>query len=62
MSEHERRLEAWERHAAVRDALASVRAEAVEPDADGLRLIERVAAGELTTDQARELMLGLYRQ
>ncbi|WP_232661244.1 antitoxin VbhA family protein [Pseudonocardia sp. TRM90224] len=61
-SQYEKLDEAQRRQIAVREALASVRAEGLEPDADGLRLIEHVASGELTTDQAREQMLALYRQ
>ena len=35
-------------------ALASVRAEGLEPDAEGMDLIRRVDCGEITTEQAIE--------
>lgn len=62
VSQYEQLLEAQERQAAIHEALASVRAEGLEPSAEGLKLIERVAAGELTTAEAREQMLAHHRQ
>ena len=40
--------------APMRQALASVRAEGLEPDAEGMDLIRRVDCGEITTEQAIE--------
>lgn len=50
-----------ERREAVAEALASVRAEGLEPSADGLRLFAAVAAGTLTTEEMREQILARYR-
>ena len=44
------------------EALASVRAEGLEPGPDGLARLDAVAEGRLTTDQARELVLSRYRR
>jgi PHD/YefM family antitoxin component YafN of YafNO toxin-antitoxin module len=52
--------EAAERRQAVDEALASVRLEGLEPSPLGLRLMSAVAAGELTTDQARERLQEHY--
>jgi hypothetical protein len=49
-------LDASERQQAVA-ALASVRAEGLEPTAEDLALFTKVAAGELTTQQLREQVL-----
>jgi hypothetical protein len=38
----------------MRQALASVRAEGLEPDAVGMDLMRRVDCGEITTEQAIE--------
>ena len=40
--------------APMRQALASVRVEGLEPDAEGMDLIRRVDCGEITTEQAIE--------
>lgn len=50
-------LDASERQRAVAAALASVRAEGLEPTAEDLALFTKVAAGELTTQQLREQVL-----
>jgi len=54
-------LEASERQHAVAAALASVRAEGLEPSSDDLALFVEVAAGQLTTDELRERILSRYR-
>ena len=58
---YEALLEASERQHAVAAALASVRAEGLEPGADDLALFVQVAAGDLTTDELRERVLSRYR-
>jgi hypothetical protein len=42
-------------------ALASVRAEGLEPSAEDLVLFAEVAAGRLSTDELRERVLSRYR-
>ncbi|HTF54140.1 MAG TPA: antitoxin VbhA family protein [Pseudonocardia sp.] len=60
MSHHEEPADAAERRDAVAEALASVRAEGLEPSAEGLALLEAVAAGALTDDQALEQLRRSY--
>lgn len=50
------------RRADVDEALASVRAEGLEPSPEGLSLLDGVAAGQLTTAQARERVLARYQR
>jgi PHD/YefM family antitoxin component YafN of YafNO toxin-antitoxin module len=54
--------EAADRQRAVAAALASVRAEGLEPSAEDLELFVSVAAGTLSTDELRERVLGRYRR
>jgi len=54
--------EAAERQHAVAAALASVRAEGLEPGAEDLALFAEVAAGRLSTDELRERVLSCYRR
>ena len=54
--------EAAERQHAVAAALASVRAEGLEPSAEDLALFAAVATGQLTTDELRARVLGRYRR
>lgn len=54
--------EAAERQHAVAAALASVRAEGLEPSAEDLVLFAEVAAGRLSTDELRERVLSRYRR
>lgn len=61
VEQYEALLETSERQHAVAAALASVRAEGLEPSADDLALFVEVAAGELTTDELRERILSRYR-
>ncbi|BBG03573.1 antitoxin Phd_YefM of type II toxin-antitoxin system [Pseudonocardia autotrophica] len=50
------------RRADVDEALASVRAEGLEPGPEGLALLEGVASGEVSTTQAREQILARYQR
>jgi len=59
--QYEALQEASERQHAVAAALASVRAEGLEPSSDDLALFVEVAAGQLTTDELRERILSRYR-
>lgn len=52
VEQYEALMRAAQRREAVADALASVRAEGLEPTLDGLELLERIAAGELAEDDA----------
>ena len=61
VGQYEALLETSERQHAVAAALASVRAEGLEPAADDLTLFFEVAAGELTTDELRERVLSRYQ-
>ncbi len=54
--------EASERQHAVAAALASVRAEGLEPSQEDLALFMAVAAGELSTDELRDRVLSRYRR
>lgn len=49
------------RHRAMTQALASVRAEGLEPDADGLARLQAVADGHLSIDDALEQALAKHR-
>ena len=54
--------DAVERREAVDEALASVRAEGLEPSPEGLQMFAAVAAGTMTTDEMRERVLARYRR
>jgi hypothetical protein len=60
VSQYEEPADAVERHDAFAEALASVRAEGLEPSAEGLALLQAVAAGALTDDQALEQLRRRY--
>ena len=60
--QYEALQEASERQHAVAAALASVRAEGLEPGAEDLALFAEVAAGRLSTDELRERVLSRYRR
>ncbi|MEJ3651722.1 type II toxin-antitoxin system Phd/YefM family antitoxin [Actinomycetes bacterium KLBMP 9759] len=51
---------AAERRNAMAEALASGRAEGLEPSPEGLELLEAVAVGELRPDEARERILARH--
>lgn len=53
-------LAAAERREAVVEALASVRAEGLEPSPEGLEMLEAIAEGRMSTDEARERTLARY--
>jgi PHD/YefM family antitoxin component YafN of YafNO toxin-antitoxin module len=61
VEQYEALLETSERQHAVAAALASVRAEGLEPGADDLASFVQVAAGELTTEELRERVLSRYQ-
>jgi hypothetical protein len=61
VEQYETLLEASERQRAVAAALASVRAEGLEPSAADLTLFAEVAAGQMTTDQLRDRILSRYK-
>lgn len=61
VEQYEALLEASERQRAVATALASVRAEGLEPGPEDLALFAAVAAGEMTTDELRERVLARYQ-
>jgi hypothetical protein len=50
-------LDAAERRDAVAEALASIRAEGIEPSEDGLSMLDAIAAGRISTAAARETLL-----
>jgi hypothetical protein len=58
--QYEALQEAAERQHAVAAALASVRADGLEPSQDDLELFVQVAAGQLTTDELRDRILTRY--
>jgi PHD/YefM family antitoxin component YafN of YafNO toxin-antitoxin module len=55
------RLAALERQEAMAEALASVRAEGLEPSPEGLEVLAAVADGRLSGDEARAALLARYR-
>lgn len=62
VSQYEQLVEAAHRADAMREALASVRAEGLEPSPEDLALLDAVAAGELSTDQVRARVLARYQR
>ena len=54
--------EAADRRHAVDEALASVRAEGLEPSAEGLRVLDAVGRGDIDTDEARARLLAHHRR
>jgi prevent-host-death family protein len=62
VEQYEALQQAADRQHAVAAALASVRAEGLEPAPDDLKLFVAVAAGELSTDELRERVLARYRR
>lgn len=57
VEQYEALLEASERQRAIAAALASVRAEGLEPSAEDLTLLVEVAAGQMTADELRDRIL-----
>lgn len=62
VSQYQELVDAAERRDAVAEALASVRAEGIEPSVEGLVLLEAIAAGEMTEEQAIEQLRQRYRR
>jgi PHD/YefM family antitoxin component YafN of YafNO toxin-antitoxin module len=62
VEQYEALQEASERQHAVAAALASVRADGLEPSRQDLALFAAVAAGELSTDELRDAVLSRYRK
>lgn len=62
VEQYEALQEASERQHSVAAALASVRADGLEPSVQDLALFAAVAAGELSTDELRDAVLGRYRK
>ncbi|MBN9739399.1 MULTISPECIES: type II toxin-antitoxin system Phd/YefM family antitoxin [unclassified Pseudonocardia] len=60
VSQYEELVDAATRRADVDEALASVRAEGLEPSSEGLAMLDDVAAGQLSTSAARERVLARY--
>lgn len=46
---------------AVAEGLAAVRLEGLEPDAEGMRILDAVTAGRMTFDEARRSVLAAAR-
>jgi hypothetical protein len=59
---YERLVATAGRREAVEEGLASVRAEGLEPTAEGLARLDAVAEGRLSTAEAREQVLARYRR
>lgn len=51
-----------ERRQAVAEALASLRAEGLEPSDEGLEMLRTIAEGRMTTAEARNRTLARYRR
>lgn len=62
VSQYQKLVDAAERRDAVAEALASVRAEGLEPSAEGLALLEAIADGRISTEEARARALARYRK
>ena len=62
VEQYEALQEAAERQHAVAAALASVRAEGLEPGAEDLALFAEVPAGRLAADELRERVVSRYRR
>jgi PHD/YefM family antitoxin component YafN of YafNO toxin-antitoxin module len=62
VEQYEALQEAAERQHAVAAALASVRAEGLEPSTEDLVLFAEVAAGRMSTEELREQVLSRYRR
>lgn len=62
VAQYEELVATAERRDAVAEALASVRAEGLEPSAGDLPMFDAVAAGELSSEGLRERVLARYRR
>ena len=62
VEQYEALVRAARQREAVAEALASVRAEGLEPTLDGLELLERLATGEVGEDEAIEALRRLHQR
>jgi prevent-host-death family protein len=62
VEQYQELVDAAERRDAVVEALASVRAEGLEPSEEGLALLEAIAEGRISTEEARARTLARYRK
>jgi hypothetical protein len=62
VEQYQQLVDAADRRDAVAEALASVRAEGLEPSEDGLALLEAIAEGRISTEEARARTLARYRK
>jgi PHD/YefM family antitoxin component YafN of YafNO toxin-antitoxin module len=62
ISQYQELVAAGESREHVAEALASVRAEGLEPSPEGLAMLAAVAEGRMSTEQAREAALARYRR
>ncbi|QYN41157.1 type II toxin-antitoxin system prevent-host-death family antitoxin (plasmid) [Pseudonocardia sp. DSM 110487] len=62
VSQYQQLVDAAERRDAVAEALASVRAEGLEPSDEGLALLEAIAEGRISTEEARARTLARHRK
>lgn len=62
IEQYEALVRSAHRREAVAEALASVRAEGLEPSLDALELLEKIAAGQLDEDEGIERLRARYRQ
>jgi hypothetical protein len=60
--DYQQLVDAAERRDAVAEALASVRAEGLEPGEEGLALLEAIAEGRISTEKPRARTLARYRK
>jgi PHD/YefM family antitoxin component YafN of YafNO toxin-antitoxin module len=62
LEQYESLVGAARRREAVAEALASVRAEGLEPSVEGPELLEQIANGQLDEDRAIETLRGRYQR
>lgn len=62
VSQYRELIDATERREAVEEALASVRAEGLEPGPEALELLEAIAAGDMDEEQAIQILLTRYQR
>ena len=62
VEQYQQLVDAAERRDAVVEALASVRAEGLEPSEEGLALLEAIAEGQISIEEARARTLARYRK
>lgn len=62
VEQYEQLVRSAQRREAVAEALASVRAEGLEPSLDALEMLEKVATGQLDEDEGIERLRARYQQ